>query len=202
MLLSPVRHYSYDQFPGLTGKYALVTGANIGIGYATTLALVAHGAHVTMACRSEVKALEAIRQIQKDVAEKYPLSKAASLIARGARLQLEFLEMDLNDLKKVQRVAQEYLSRGHSLHILINNGGISSEEWGVSADGIERHFAVNYLGHFVLTTALLDRLRESQPSRVVVVRYDYPFKLFIAWESRRKGVCPVLSIETKIGICW
>ncbi|KAI9232366.1 MAG: hypothetical protein BYD32DRAFT_466313 [Podila humilis] len=138
MLLSPVSHYSYDQFLELTGKYALVTGANIGIGYATTLALVTHGAQWP----AEVK---------------------------GARLQLDFLEMDLNDLKKVQRAAQEYLSRGHPLHILINNGGISSEEWSVSADGTERHFALNYLGHFVLTTALLDRLKESQPSRVVVV---------------------------------
>ncbi|KAF9372395.1 hypothetical protein CPB97_001283 [Podila verticillata] len=86
MLLSRVSCHSYDQFPDLTGKCALVTGANIGIGYATTVALVAHGAHVTMACRSESKALEAIGQFYKDVAKRYPHSKATSLINRGARL--------------------------------------------------------------------------------------------------------------------
>lgn len=94
--------------------------------------------------------------------------------------------MDLNELKKVQRAAQEYLSRGHPLHIPINNGGICSEEWSVGADGIERHFAVNYLGHFVLTTALLDRLRESQPSRFVDVRYDYLSNTVLLLGSREE----------------
>lgn len=163
-------HYSYDQIPNLTGKYALVTGANQGIGYATTLGLVAHGAHVVMACRSEAKANEAIKQLHKDVAEKYPRSAVASQIAKGECLKLEFLELDLNDLKKVQKSAQEFLSRGLPLHILVNNSGVGGVAWGLSADGIENHFAINHLGHFVLTTALLDRLKESQPSRVVVVR--------------------------------
>ncbi|KAG0081059.1 Retinol dehydrogenase 14 [Podila epicladia] len=50
-----------------------------------------------------------------------------------------------------------------------NELGIAGDPWGLSADGIESHFAVNHLGHFVFTLALLDRLKESQPSRVVVV---------------------------------
>ncbi|KAF9022087.1 hypothetical protein BGZ52_001225, partial [Haplosporangium bisporale] len=162
-------HYSYDQIPNLTGKYALVTGANQGIGYATTLGLVAHGAHVVMACRSEAKANEAIERLHRDVTETYPHSIAAAQIAKGDRLKLEFLELDLNDLKKVQKSAQEFLSRRLPLHILVNNSGVGGAAWGLSADGIENHFAINHLGHFVLTTALLDCLKESQPSRVVVV---------------------------------
>lgn len=165
------RHYSYDQIPNLTNKVALVTGANQGVGYATTLALVAHGAHVVMACRSEAKANDAIEQLHKDVAETYPRSTAAVQITKGERLKLEFLELDLNDLKKTQKSAQEFLSRGLPLHILINNSGIAGDAWTLSADGIENQFAVNHLGHFVFTLALLDRLKESQPSKIVIVRY-------------------------------
>ncbi|KAI9232362.1 MAG: hypothetical protein BYD32DRAFT_428592 [Podila humilis] len=164
-----VINYSYEKIPDLSGKYALVTGANQGVGYSTTLGLVSHGAHVTMACRTEAKANEAIELLHKDVAERYPHSKAAAQIAKGHRLPLEFLQLDLNNLKKTQESAQEFLSRGLPLHILINNSGIGNEPWKLSADGIENHFAVNHLGHFVFTNALLDRLKESQPSRIVVV---------------------------------
>ncbi|KAI9232364.1 MAG: hypothetical protein BYD32DRAFT_428596 [Podila humilis] len=164
-----VINYSYEEIPDLSGKYALVTGANQGLGYSTTLGLVSHGAHVTLGCRTEAKANEAIEQLHKDVAERYPHSKAAAQIAKGHRLPLEFLQLDLNDLKKTQKSAQEYLSRGLPLHILVNNSGIGNEPWKLSADGIEVHFAVNHLGTFVFTNALVDRLKESQPSRIVVV---------------------------------
>ncbi|KAF9370902.1 Retinol dehydrogenase 14 [Podila verticillata] len=148
----PVRNYSYDQIPDLTGKCALVTGANQGIGYSTTLGLVSRGAHVTMACLTEAKANDTIEKLHKDVTERYPHSAAAAQIAKGHRLPLDFLLLDLNDLKVTQKSA-----------------GIANEPWRLSADGIESHFAVNHLGHFVFTTALLGRLKESQPSRIVVV---------------------------------
>ncbi|KAG0029536.1 hypothetical protein BGZ81_003643 [Podila clonocystis] len=164
-----VSHFSVDQIPDLTGKYALVTGANQGIGYATTLALVVHGAHVVLGCRTEAKANEAIEKLHKDVAEKHPHSTAATQLAKGHRLPLDFLKLDLNDLNRTRESAQEFLSRGQPLHILINNSGIAGDPWSLSADGIESHFAVNHLGHFAFTLALLDRLKESQPSRVVVV---------------------------------
>ncbi|KAF9206385.1 Retinol dehydrogenase 14, partial [Podila verticillata] len=164
-----VINYSYEEIPDLSGKYALVTGANQGLGYSTTLGLVSHGAHVTLGCRTEAKANKAIEQLHKDVVERFPHSKAAAQIAKGHRLPLDFLQLDLNDLKKTQKSAQEYLSRGLPLHILVNNSGIGNEPWKLSADGIEVHFAVNHLGHFVFTNALVDRLKESQPSRIVVV---------------------------------
>ncbi|KAF9206382.1 hypothetical protein BGZ59_011690 [Podila verticillata] len=114
------RYYSYDQIPDLTGKVALITGANQRLGYDTTLALVAHGAHAVVACRTEAKANEAIERLHKDVTETYPHSVAAAQIAKGDRLKLEFLD------------------------------GIAGDVWTLSADGIENHFAVNHLGHFSL----------------------------------------------------
>ncbi|KAG0335921.1 Retinol dehydrogenase 14, partial [Podila humilis] len=164
-------HFSYDQIPDLTGKVALVTGANQGIGYATTLGLVAHGARVVMACRSQERAQEAIEQLHKDVLEQYPKSVVAGelCVDHGRRLPLDFLSLDLNNLKSVHQAVQEFLSRGLPLHILINNSGVGGVSWGLSEDGIENHFAINHLGHFVLTTGLLDRMKESQPARIVVV---------------------------------
>ena len=190
-----VSNYSYEEIPDLSGKYALVTGANQGIGYHTTLGLVSHGAHVTMACRTESKANEAIEQLHKDVVERYPHSKAAAQIAKGQRLPLDFLQLDLNDLKKTQESAQEYLSRGLPLHILINNSGIANEPWKLSADGIEVHFAVNHLGQFVFTNALLDRLKESQPSRIVVVRYCILISLTHAVEGKKRRLCVLIRVS-------
>ncbi|KAG0029534.1 hypothetical protein BGZ81_003641 [Podila clonocystis] len=164
------RNFSYDQIPDLTNKVALVTGANQVVGYATTLALVAHGAHEVKVCRSEIKVNDAIEQFHKDVAETYPRSVAAARIANGERLKLEFLGNGFERPEKdPKKSAQEFLSRGLPLHILINNSGISGDRCTLSADGIENQFSVNHLGHFVFTLALLDRLKESQPSKVVIV---------------------------------
>ncbi|KAF9948784.1 hypothetical protein BGZ72_009356 [Mortierella alpina] len=156
--------YSHDKIPQLNGKVAIVTGANTGIGYATTVALAAHGAHVFMACRSERKCNEAISRIREEIKQNYPPSS----IAEEGPL-IEFLQLDLNDMNATQESAKRFLDKGLPLHILINNGGIGASPFTLSADGIEQMFAVNHLGHFVFTTALLGRLKESQPSRIVVV---------------------------------
>ncbi|KAF9343948.1 hypothetical protein BGX26_004992 [Mortierella sp. AD094] len=120
--------YSYEQIPDLSGKVAIVTGANSGIGYATSLALAAHGCHVLMACRSETKYNEAAARIQEEVRLKYPNAPK--------QVKIEFLQLDMNDLSKVQASAKEFLRRDLPLHILVNNS---------------------------------DKLKESQPSRVVTV---------------------------------
>ncbi|KAG0055391.1 hypothetical protein BGZ83_008783 [Gryganskiella cystojenkinii] len=159
-----VDNYSYDQIPDLTGKIALVTGANAGLGYQTTVGLVAHGAKVIMACRSQEKYEDAVLKIKDDIKSKYPRSTAA----KNGPL-VEFLGLDLNDLKKTQASAQQFLDKGLPLHLLVLNSGISGTPWALSADGIEQHFAINHMGHFVFTLALLNRLKECQPSRIVVV---------------------------------
>ncbi|KAG0380657.1 hypothetical protein BGX24_006373 [Mortierella sp. AD032] len=152
--------YSNDLIPNQTGKVAIVTGANTGLGYATMVALAGHGAHVILACRSKERALDAIEKAKQDIKEKYPQALAPNL---------EFLELDLNDMNKCKKAAEEFLGKGLPLHLLVNNSGIMTTPFALSADGIEQQFAVNHMGHFVFTTALLDRIRESQPSRIVVL---------------------------------
>ncbi|KAK3838223.1 MAG: hypothetical protein J3R72DRAFT_402518 [Linnemannia gamsii] len=156
--------YSNDLIPTQTGKVAIVTGANTGLGYATMVALAGHGAHVILACRSKERALDAIEKAKQDIKEKYPQALAPNL---------EFLELDLNDMSKCKKAAEEFLSKGLPLHLLVNNSGIMTTPFALSADGIEQQFAVNHMGHFVFTTALLDRIKESQPSRIVVLRKDF-----------------------------
>ncbi|KAF9132464.1 hypothetical protein BGW39_000101 [Mortierella sp. 14UC] len=155
--------YSYSKIPDLSGKVAIVTGANSGLGYATTVALAANGAHVFLACRSQERALEAIERVKKEVKETYPNTPAPE------SLKLDFLELDLNDMKKSRESAEEFVKKGLPLHILVNNSGIMATPFELSADGIETQFAVNHMGHFVFTLGLLDKLKESQPSRIVVM---------------------------------
>jgi NAD(P)-dependent dehydrogenase (short-subunit alcohol dehydrogenase family) len=129
--------YSHDQIPDLTGKVAIVTGANTGLGYATTVALAAHGAHVFLACRNKQRAEDAITRATAEIKETYP---------HASEPKLEFLELDLNDMTKSRQAAQEFLKKGLPLHILINNSGIMMCPFALSADGIETQFAVNHMG--------------------------------------------------------
>ncbi|KAG0086467.1 hypothetical protein BGZ93_006903 [Podila epicladia] len=175
--------FSYDEIPDLSGKVCIVTGGTGGLGYATVVALAAHGAHVFLACRNRVKAEEAIERAQTDILQlqfdfpnaMYPLQKGSeqpyeknySGVAGGPKL--EFLELNLADMSKAHFAAKDFLSRGLPLHILVNSAGIMMEEHDMSTDGYEHHFAINHLGHFVFTNALLDRMRESQPARIVIM---------------------------------
>jgi NAD(P)-dependent dehydrogenase (short-subunit alcohol dehydrogenase family) len=129
--------FSHDQIPDLTGKIAIVTGANSGLGYATTVALAAHGAHVFLACRHQGRAQEAITRAQEEIKTKYPTSLTP---------KMDFLELDLNDLGKVRESAKAFLEKGLPLHILVNNSGQMMVPFGLSSDGIESQFAVNHLG--------------------------------------------------------
>jgi len=135
----------------LTGKRILVTGANTGIGEATVYDLARRGARLVLACRSEDKTRPVIQAI-----------------SRAGGTQAEFLPLDLADLASVRRSAQQFLARDLPLHVLINNAGLAGQR-GITKDGFELAFGVNHLGHFLFTTLLLDRLRQSAPARIVSV---------------------------------
>ncbi|KFH63134.1 hypothetical protein MVEG_11171 [Podila verticillata NRRL 6337] len=152
--------YSHDKVPSLKGKVALVTGANTGLGYATMVSLAGHGAHVIAACRSEQRATEAIEKAKQEIKNKYP---------NAGEPQIEFLQLDLNDINNSAQAARNFLNKGLPLHILVNNSGIANTPFSLSVDGIEQQFAVNHIGHFVFTMGLLPRIKESQPSRIVVL---------------------------------
>ncbi len=141
-----------DALP-LSGKVALVTGANTGIGRVTATELARQGAQVFLACRSEEKT----QPVLADIAAR-----------SGGRARAEFLPLDLGELGSVRNCAQEFLARGLPLHILVNNAGLAGQR-GITPSGFELAFGVCHVGHFLLTSLLLDQLKASAPARIVVV---------------------------------
>ena len=129
-------NFSLDQIPNLTSKVAIVTGANTGLGYETALALARHGAHVFLACRNRTKAHAAIERMERELAETAP----------AIYPKLDFLYLDLADLRTVAHSAGEFLSKKLPLHILVNNAGLGLSNPKLTRDGIELVFAVNHMG--------------------------------------------------------
>ncbi|KAG0292968.1 hypothetical protein BGZ98_002399 [Dissophora globulifera] len=129
-------NFSLDRIPDLTHKVAIVTGGNTGLGYETSLALARNGCHVFLACRDKAKALTAIETIERELAETEP----------HLYPKLDFLPLDLSDLRSVAKSAHEFLSKGLELHILVNNAARGLSEPKLSRDGIEMIFAVNHMG--------------------------------------------------------
>ncbi|MCU1350420.1 MAG: family oxidoreductase [Acidobacteria bacterium] len=132
---------------------ALVTGANTGIGKVTARALALRGAHVFIACRSRERTEPVLAEIR----------------TAAPQAQIEAIPLDLGDLASVRICAAELLGRGLPLHLLVNNAGVAPHRGDMSASGFELAFGVNHMGHFLLTALLLERLRESAPSRIVTV---------------------------------
>jgi retinol dehydrogenase-12 len=157
--------------PGdLSGRTFLVTGANTGIGRATATALAGRGASVFVACRSEPKGRAAV----------------AAIVAVTGNPAVAFLPLDLADLASVRRCAEEFLALGRPLHVLNNNAGVGGQR-GVTADGFELAFGVNHLGHFALTAALMGRLADSAPARVVTVASDAHYQATgVDWAAVRQ----------------
>lgn len=136
----------------LTGRVALITGANTGIGLATARELAARGVHVFVACRSVEKGDAAVDEIRK---------------ATGNQ-QVEMLALDLGDFDSVRACAKEFMARDLPLHLLINNAGLAGAK-GMTTSGFELAFGTNHMGHFLLTQLLLDRIKSAAPARIVTV---------------------------------
>lgn len=143
--------WTANDIPDQSGRTAVVTGANSGIGYVTARELARRGARVLLACRSEERGRAAVDRLLGEVP--------------GARA--EFAPLDLGDLASVRRFADAYDSA--RLDLLINNAGVMALPHRRTADGFETQFGVNHLGHFALTGLLLPRLLETPGARVVTV---------------------------------
>ena len=141
-----------QDIPDLTGKTALITGANSGLGFESTKALAAKGAHVIMAARSREKA-EAAR---------------AKVLAELPQASLELLDMDLGSLESVRAAADAVIANRDTLDVLMNNAGLMATPYGQTEDGFETQFGVNHLGHWVLTARLLPLVIAAE-GRVVTV---------------------------------
>lgn len=146
-------NWTTENIPDLTGKIAIVTGANSGIGYETARALAYKGASVVLACRNLDKGEAATRQI----VQAHP----------GA--QAELLPLDLSDLASIRRFASEFADHYDRLDLLINNAGIMAIPFGKTADGFELQFGTNHLGHFALTGLLLQLILHTPRARIITV---------------------------------
>lgn len=140
--------------PDLSGKIAIVTGANSGLGYETTRSLAANNAQVIMACRSAGKGEIAARQIRNENPE----------------ANVEVMPLDLADLTSVRAFVQAFTRKNSSLDILCNNAGVMAlPEKYKTADGFEMQFGTNHLGHFALTGLLLELIKSTPGARIVAV---------------------------------
>ncbi|MFF5707041.1 oxidoreductase [Streptomyces sp. NPDC012794] len=140
------------RIPDQSGRKAVVTGANSGIGYVTARELARRGAVVVLACRSAARGRGAAARIRAEVP--------------GA--EVEPADLDLADLGSVREFARQYARRHGALDLLVNNAGVMALPYGRTADGFETQFGVNHLGHFALTGLLLPRLRAAAPGARIV----------------------------------
>jgi retinol dehydrogenase 12 len=150
MFFSSVKDYKIEH--SLLGKVALITGASSGVGKASAYKLAEKGCHIILATRNKAKTEPIIQDI----------------IEKTGNKNVEHIEFIADDLASVKNCAQEFLAKKLPLHILMNNAGLAGFS-GVSKQGFQNTFAINYLSHFLLTEMLLDKLKESNPARIVNV---------------------------------
>lgn len=132
---------------------AIVTGANSGMGKATSVELARTGAAVVMLCRNRARGEEALNEVR-------------SLSGNNS---IEMMVCDLASQKSIENFCREFKKKYSRLDILVNNAGLMPSKRHETADGYELQFGVNHLGHFLLTNRLLDMMIASAPSRIVVV---------------------------------
>jgi NAD(P)-dependent dehydrogenase (short-subunit alcohol dehydrogenase family) len=145
--------WGVDDIPDQSGRTAVVTGANGGLGLATARALAGAGANVVMAARNQERAVEAERQIRNGLPD----------------ASLRIVPLDLGSLESVRKAADQILAAHETVDLLVNNAGVMGIPEGKTADGFEIQFGVDHLGHFALTAHLLPALLRAPASRVVTV---------------------------------
>jgi NAD(P)-dependent dehydrogenase (short-subunit alcohol dehydrogenase family) len=137
----------------LDGKTVIITGGNAGIGKETAVDLARRGGRIILACRSVERGEKAVADVRE----------------RSGSDNVRFRQLDLASCKSIRAFANRILSEELEIHVLINNAGVMFVPYTLTEDGFETHFGVNHLGHFLLTNLLLERIKESAPSRIVNV---------------------------------
>ncbi|OKH70957.1 short-chain dehydrogenase [Mycobacterium sp. SWH-M1] len=145
--------WTASDVPDQSGRVAVVTGANSGIGYEAALVLAGRGARVVLAVRDLAKGNQAADRIRQ----------------AHAGAQVEVQELDLTSLASVRAAAEALRTAHPTIDLLLDNAGVMYPPKQVTADGFELQFGTNHLGHFALTGLLLDHLLSVEGSRVVVV---------------------------------
>ncbi len=137
----------------MQGKVCIVTGANSGIGKATSLGLAQMGATVVMVCRDRTKGEEAQNEIK----------------TKSGNDAIDLLLAELSSQDSIRQLVENFQQHYMQLDVLINNAGGVNLSRRDTVDGFEMTFAVNYLAPFLLTNLLLDKLKASAPARIVNV---------------------------------
>lgn len=148
-----LRRYCRSQ-TSLKGKTVVVTGGDSGIGKETAIELARRGARVIMACRTTHKGIPAALEVQQ----------------RTGNNNVVYRNLDLCSQKSIHEFVKLFLKEEARLDILVNNAGLGATARGlVTVEGFDMVFGVNYFGHFLVSMLLLNRLKESAPSRIVNV---------------------------------
>lgn len=137
----------------MQNKVVLITGGNAGIGLETARGMAKQGATVVIVARDAAKGQQAVDDIKQTTGND----------------KVSFMKCDLASQKQIRQLVADFKAKYDRLDVLINNAGAFFSEYGETEDGIERQFAINHLGPFLLTNLLLDTLKASAPARIVNV---------------------------------
>lgn len=145
----------YASVQSMQGKTVLITGGNAGIGYETAKDLLRRDARVILVCRDMNKGRQAVGQLRAQTECK--------------EQNIRLMQCDLSSLDSVRQFAQLYSTEEDRLDVLICNAGLVWSPDVVTKDGFNTIIQANYLGHFLLTNLLLDKLKSCRPSRIINV---------------------------------
>jgi len=145
--------WNTSDIPDQTGRTAIVTGANTGLGYETAAALAAKGAHVVLAVRNLDKGKAAAERIS----------------AATPHAEVTLQQLDLTSLASIAVAAADLRAAYPRIDLLINNAGVMTTPKATTTDGFELQFGTNHLGHFALTGQVLENMLPVEGSRVVTI---------------------------------
>ncbi|WFD36827.1 hypothetical protein MCUN1_003717 [Malassezia cuniculi] len=157
-LFPPRAEWTVAEIPDLSDKVIVVTGGNSGIGYETVLELLRHNAKVYIAARNQAKVDAAIAELKRQP---------------GVKGHVEFVKLDLADLRSIEAFAKEFSTREKQIDILFDNAGIMENTPGKTVQGFEQHVGINSIGTHYVTKLLLPLLKAAtaahpeSPARVV-----------------------------------
>jgi NAD(P)-dependent dehydrogenase (short-subunit alcohol dehydrogenase family) len=145
--------WTADDIPDQSGRVAVITGANSGLGYVTARELARNRARVVLACRDEVRGREAV----------------ARLVAEVPDADVELRSLDMASLASIRAFSDAVQGSYPAVDLLVNNAGVMAIPRSETADGFEMQLGTNHLGHFALTGLLLPLMVRQPSSRVVTV---------------------------------